>query len=77
MQYDETVYDEIVETYAEFANHIGLDNVTAVPVSALCGDNILTRSAKMPWYHGPTLLSYLETAEVNDEHRRTALNPFC
>lgn len=72
MQYDETVYDEIVETYAEFAKHIGLDNVTAVPVSALCGDNILTRSAKMPWYHGPTLLSYLETAEVNDEHRRAA-----
>jgi len=70
MKYDQTVYDEIVESYSEFAKEIGLESVTAIPMSALCGDNILVRSPEMPWYHGPTLLSYLETAEVNDEHRR-------
>ncbi len=72
MNYDESVYDDIVDTYQAFAKDIGLENVTAIPMSALRGDNILQRSPKMPWYHGPTLLSYLETAEVNDEHRRNA-----
>ncbi len=72
MGYDESVYTDIVESYSEFAKEIGLDNVTAIPMSALVGDNILKRSAEMPWYHGPTLLSYLETAEVNDEFRRNA-----
>jgi bifunctional enzyme CysN/CysC len=72
MKYDESVYEDIVEDYQAFAKEIGLNNVTAIPMSALAGDNILVRSEKMPWYHGPTLLSYLETAEVNDEHRKTA-----
>jgi len=72
MQYDETAFDEIVETYRSFAKDIGLHDVTAIPMSALRGDNIITRSTEMPWYHGPTLLSYLETAEVNDKHHRGA-----
>lgn len=72
MKYDESVYEEIVDDYREFAKEIGLENITAIPMSALCGDNILQRSPEMPWYHGPTLLSCLETAEVNDEHRRNA-----
>jgi len=72
IRYEESIYDEIVEEYREFAKNIGLESVTAIPTSALCGDNILQRSAEMPWYHGPTLVSYLETAEVNDDHNRNA-----
>ncbi|MEI9976431.1 MAG: hypothetical protein WDO73_32870 [Ignavibacteriota bacterium] len=35
-----------------------------IPVSALCGDNVVTRSTHMPWYHGPTLLEHLETVPL-------------
>ena len=57
----------IAEEYLEFAGRIGLDDVTFIPMSALRGDNIIEPSANTPWYHGPTLLGYLETVPVDDE----------
>jgi sulfate adenylyltransferase subunit 1 len=55
----------------EFAAHAGAlgyppDTVLAIPVSALLGDNVVTRSASTPWYGGPTLLEHLETVPVAD-----------
>ena len=43
---------------------IGLDDIVCIPISALRGDNITEPSPHTPWYHGPTLLGYLETVEI-------------
>ena len=67
MQYGETTYNAIVEQYLPFAKQLGIESVTSIPISALCGDNIIEPSDAMPWYHGTTLLSYLETVKINDE----------
>lgn len=59
----EQAFAALRDAYAEFAHGIGIDDVTAIPVSALHGDNLVTRSVAMPWYTGPTLIDYLETVE--------------
>ncbi|MEQ1800807.1 MAG: sulfate adenylyltransferase subunit CysN [Gammaproteobacteria bacterium] len=61
--YPEELFGQIVDEYREFARHLHLDDVTAIPLSALRGDNILEPSDRTPWYHGPTLLGYLETVD--------------
>ena len=48
----------------------GLSDVTAIPLSALNGDNMHRASANTPWYTGPTLMGYLETVQVEDERRQ-------
>jgi bifunctional enzyme CysN/CysC len=73
VDYSEDRYQEIEEEYRQFAREIGLDRVTCIPVSALRGDNVLVPADAMPWYHGPTLMGYLETVEV-DEHLQS--HPF-
>lgn len=57
-------FDEIVESFRAFAAPLGLARITAIPLSALRGDNVTTRSASMPWYAGPALLEHLETVDV-------------
>ena len=64
MDYDQGVFDDIREAYAPFAKSLGIENVTAIPMSALAGDNITEPSDNMPWHHGTTLLSWLETVDV-------------
>ncbi|MDR7098012.1 bifunctional enzyme CysN/CysC [Lysobacter niabensis] len=62
--YDQSVFDEIVAGYRELAAQLGIAHVTAIPLSALQGDNLLQRSPNTPWYRGTSLLEYLETVEV-------------
>ena len=71
MGYSEKVFHTIVDQYREFAAQIGLSDITPIPLSALKGDNMLVPSEQTPWYHGPTLMGYLETVEV-DEQRQQA-----
>lgn len=70
MNYDESVFTAITEEYATFADSLNIENITAIPMSALEGDNITTPSEKMGWYHGTTLLSWLETVKINNEYMR-------
>ena len=65
--WSQEVFDRIAEAYREFAARIGLEQVTAIPLSALDGDNMLAHSDRTPWYRGPTLMAWLETVEVDDE----------
>ena len=58
------VHDRIAEAYRDFAQRLDLTDVTCIPVSALTGDNVIEASAAMSWYHGPTLLQALESADV-------------
>ncbi|PID62635.1 MAG: adenylyl-sulfate kinase [Gammaproteobacteria bacterium] len=67
MDYDEGVFNDIVDEYREFAKTIGISTFTAIPMSALEGDNITEPSDNTPWYHGTTLLSWLETLKLDSE----------
>jgi bifunctional enzyme CysN/CysC len=67
MDFDQAVFKRIEEDYRAFAKSIGADEITVIPVSALMGDNMITRSTNMPWYHGPTLMAHLETVPVGDD----------
>jgi bifunctional enzyme CysN/CysC len=66
MHYSEQVFRDIEKQYREFASKIGLEDVTAIPLSALRGDNMVQRSERMPWYRGAALLELLETIELDD-----------
>ncbi len=67
VDYDESTYRAIVASYEQFANELAELNVTAIPISALKGDNIIHASKNTPWYAGPTLLEALETVEVDTD----------
>ncbi len=71
--YSEPGFREIAAEYHSFASspEIGLEDVTCIPVSALRGDNVIKRSARTPWYDGPTLLEYLETVEIDEDRIQT------
>lgn len=65
VDYSEARYDEIVADYQAFADALKFQSITAIPLSALKGDNVIERSAHTHWYGGPTLLGFLETVDVS------------
>jgi bifunctional enzyme CysN/CysC len=64
VDYSESVFDQIRTEFGEFATRLRVRDMTFIPVSALVGDNVVTRSEKTPWYEGSTLLSHLERLHV-------------
>ena len=70
VDYSEKIYRKIVEDFEAFARQIGLSNVTFIPLSAFKGDNIVEPSDRMPWFHGTTLMGYLETVEVDEARQQ-------
>jgi bifunctional enzyme CysN/CysC len=69
VDYSETVYNDIVAEYTRFSEALDVDTITAIPVSALRGDNITEHGENTPWYTGPPLLEHLETIPVGDRAR--------
>jgi bifunctional enzyme CysN/CysC len=67
--WSQQTFEEILADYRDFAQRIGLPEFTAIPVSALRGDNITEPSPAAPWYQGPALLPLLETLPVGDTLR--------
>jgi len=65
--YDEQQFKSILNDYERFAVPLGFASITAIPISALGGDNIITPSTNTPWYTGPTLMHHLETVQVEDD----------
>jgi bifunctional enzyme CysN/CysC len=65
--YDRAVFEKILADYNSFAAELGFRKVTAIPMSALEGDNVTTHTTSMPWYQGPPLMEYLETVPINVE----------
>jgi bifunctional enzyme CysN/CysC len=72
VDYSEHTFRSIEAEFTAFANQVGIEDVTGIPVSALRGDNVVTRSTRMPWYTGPTLLEYLETVELDEQRLQSA-----
>jgi bifunctional enzyme CysN/CysC len=69
VEYSQERYEELVEEFEGFATKLtGVTNITYIPMSALEGDNVVSRSQEMPWYEGPVLLDLLENVEVAYDH---------
>jgi bifunctional enzyme CysN/CysC len=64
VDYAEGVYQSIRDEFTTFAAKLEVPDLTVIPISALKGDNIVSRSAAMPWYDGPSLLHHLENVHV-------------
>jgi len=65
LDFDENKFNEIKNDYQAFATQLDLNDVQFVPLSALDGDNVVTRSERSPWYQGKTLMEILESVEIN------------
>ncbi|MER5451388.1 GTP-binding protein [Streptomyces sp. NPDC002764] len=68
--YRESVFAAIAEEFTAYALALGVPEVTAIPISALAGDNVVEPSATMDWYAGPTVLEHLETVPAAHEPGR-------
>ncbi|MSP32216.1 MAG: sulfate adenylyltransferase subunit CysN [Pseudolabrys sp.] len=66
VDFDQGVFDRIAASFTEFAATLGFKDIKAIPISARYGDNVSAASVRTPWYKGPHLLDYLETADVED-----------
>ncbi len=66
--YSQQVFDDIVNTYRDFASKLDIKDFHFIPISALNGDNVVNRSENMSWYQGGTLLYTLESVEVSNDH---------
>jgi sulfate adenylyltransferase large subunit len=62
--YRAAVFLHVEQSFLQLARRLGIPNVRCIPISALEGDNVVQRSAHLPWYAGPTLLEHLETAPL-------------
>jgi len=74
VDFDQAVFDAVVKDFREFADDLRrqgfgeLPDLTAIPIAALQGDNVVHRSDAMPWYDGPALLEHLEQVRVERDH---------
>jgi sulfate adenylyltransferase large subunit len=64
VDYSAEVFERICAEYSAFAARLDIGDLTMVPISALHGDNVVDRSANMPWYDGPSLLHHLEHVHI-------------
>jgi len=66
VDYSAERFEAICREYRFFASGLGFEEIAAIPLSALEGDNVLTKSARTPWYDGPSLMEYLEGVPIED-----------
>ena len=68
VDFSKEVFDKIVGEYKAFINPLGIPDVQCIPLSALDGDNVVDKSDRTPWYEGPSLLEFLETVHIGNDH---------
>ncbi|MGC5018612.1 sulfate adenylyltransferase subunit CysN [Micromonospora sp. DT47] len=64
VDFSQEVFERIADEFTAFAAKLDVPDLTVVPISALKGDNIVTRSENMPWYEGSSLLHHLERVHI-------------
>ncbi len=69
VDFNQQRFESIVRDYELFAASLGFTSISAIPLSALNGDNMIEASANTTWYSGPTLMEYLETVEIEADNR--------
>src|SRR5580693_9159279 len=67
VDWSQAVFDDIVQKYSEFASRLEIPDVKFIPISALHGDNVVDKSARMPWYQGGALLYLLESIYIGSD----------
>ncbi len=72
VDYDQRVYSDIAQEYQAVARDLGTEEISAVPVSALTGENVFSHRGNTPWHDGPTLLELLENVEVRRDELAAA-----
>jgi sulfate adenylyltransferase large subunit len=65
MEFREDVFNTIRDEFRAFAGQLDAAEITFIPISALLGDNVVTKSVHTPWYSGPALLEHLETVPID------------
>jgi len=73
LDYSQDVFETITAEYRGLASQLGIEHVQPIPLSALRGDNVITRSERMPWYHGPSVLQHLDTVDIARPSTRRGL----
>ncbi len=68
VDYSETVFDDIVATFSAFCNKLDIGDLRFIPISALKGDNVVTKSDKMPWFTGRALLDDLDSIYIGGDN---------
>jgi sulfate adenylyltransferase large subunit len=71
VEFRQEVFAAIVDEFRAFARQLDAPEITFIPLSALDGDNVVTRSARTPWYSGPALLDHLETVPIAHDRNLT------
>jgi bifunctional enzyme CysN/CysC len=71
VDYSQEVFDRISAEFTAFATKLEVPDLTVIPISALQGDNIVSRSERMPWYGGPSLLHHLENVYIASDRNMT------
>jgi len=64
IDWDRAIFESIRDEFHAFAARLDVQDVTSIPISALHGDNVVTKSDQTPWYDGPALLSHLEEVYI-------------
>lgn len=65
VDFDQSIFDNIANSYREFIKPLGIEDVTCIPLSALDGDNVVNKSERTPWYNGLSLLDHLENVPID------------
>jgi len=73
VDYSEEVYNKICQDYRDFTTQLDIQDIRFFPISALKGDNVVELSDNMPWYHGKSLMEFLETAYISSDRNFTDL----
>ncbi len=68
VDFSEERFNQIVADYQAFVAPLGIPDVTCIPLSALDGDNVVEKSERTPWYKGVSLLEFLETVHIGNDH---------
>ena len=68
VNYAQSTFDKIVNDYRKFVEPLHIPDITCIPLSALNGDNVVEKSDNMPWYKGTSLLDFLETVHIANDH---------
>jgi len=71
VDFSEERFNEIVSEYKKFVDPLGIPDVNCIPLSALDGDNVVEKSERTPWYKGISLLDFLETVHIDNDHNLT------
>jgi bifunctional enzyme CysN/CysC len=67
VNFSKDVFDKICKEYLDFTTRLDIPDISFIPVSALKGDNVVELSDKTPWYHGKSLLEFLETIHIGSD----------